>query len=348
MYTKITGGKILIIGDLHFSDVHTGRHVNYLANCMKILAHIENMVDEIKPSAVVFLGDLVGVSETNIRSRMVLSKFCQVMQKIESKCPIFAVRGNHDTGNYPDYQFLSDLGFFKTGEICKTDDNKLGYFDYYGREGDEFPEVRFHLMDYGMEHSELELSENDNTSDVVLAHNNFSIRGVTTWYRDENGIELSSLDNLKGVHIVISGHIHNPSPQNFMTDMKCGGSCELFYPGCPTRPSSDQNYENCWVVEFSYDDTTGSTSWNALSWELPSLEETFVTNEKFVEDIDVVEKAKEVARKRALKDILDDIMSCRMGSTDLVAQISAIPQATDEAKEMAVEYLQNAINNKAS
>lgn len=346
MYTKVSDGKVLIFGDLHFSDIHTGRHTNYLANCMKILAQIENMVNEIKPKAVVFLGDIVGVSETNIRSRIILSKFCQVIQKIKSKCEVFAVRGNHDTGNYPDYQFLSDLGFFKTGEMCKTDDNKLGYFDYYGREDDEFPEVRFHLMDYGLENAELELSENEQTSDVVLAHNNFTIQGVTTWYRDKSGIELSGLTNLKGVHMVISGHIHNPSPQNFMTDMKCGGSCELFYPGCPTRPSSDQDYENCWVVEFEFNN--GSTSWNALSWELPPVEETFITQENFVEDIDVIEKAKEIERKRALKDILDDIITCRMGSSDLVAQISAIPQATDEAKEMAVAYLTNAINNKAS
>lgn len=344
MYSKVVGSNVLIFGDLHFSDVHTGKHKNYLASCMTVLAQMEKIIEERKPSAVVLLGDIVGVREINIRSRVVLGQLCKTLQNIASKCKLYAVRGNHDSGDYPDYQFLSDLGFFETSEMCKTDDTKLGYFDYFAREDDQYPEIRFHLMDFGCEDKELVLSESDQTSDVVLAHNNFVIQGCTTWYNSKDGIELCGMDNLKGVHMVVSGHIHNPSPQNFITDMRCGGACELFYPGCPTRPSVDQDYESCWVVRFEC--KNGTTDWFADDWELASLEDTFITKETFIEEKTDEEIADEEERKKALKDVLQDIMSCRLGSNDLESQIRSIPNATEASKEIAVTYLNNALNRK--
>lgn len=341
MYSKVVGKNVLIFGDLHFSDIHTGRCKDYLSNCMRVLGDMSRMVNEKKPCAVVLLGDIVGVSETNIRSRLVLSKFCQVLQEISKLCEIYVIRGNHDNGDYPEYQFLSDLGFFKTSEMCKVSQDKLGYFDYFGKEDSEVPEIRFHLMDYGQETQELELSPNEDTTDIVLAHNNFSIQGYTNWYADQDGIELCGLDNLKDVYMIVSGHIHNPSPQDVSTEMRCGGSCSLFYPGCPTRPSADQNYESCWVVRFEFEED--GTNWYADEWSLAPLEDVFYNAEEFVEEKSE-DKVEELERKKALKDVLDEIIKCRIGGNNLMEQIDSIPNASESAKEIAKEYLQNALN----
>lgn len=341
MYSKVVGKNVLIFGDLHFSDIHTGKCKDYLSNCMRVLGDMSRMVNEKKPCAVVLLGDIVGVSETNIRSRLVLSKFCQVLQEISKLCEIYVIRGNHDNGYYPEYQFLSDLGFFKTSEMCKVSQDKLGYFDYFGKEDSEVPEIRFHLMDYGQETQELELSPNEDTTDIVLAHNNFTIQGYTNWYADQDGIELCGLNNLKDVYMIVSGHIHNPSPQDVSTEMRCGGSCSLFYPGCPTRPSADQNYESCWVVRFEFEED--GTNWYADEWELAPLSDVFYNSEEFVEEKSE-DKVEELERKKALKEVLDEIIKCRIGGNNLMEQIDAIPNASESAKEIAKEYLQNALN----
>ena len=341
MYTKVTGKNMLIFADLHFSDIHTGRCKNYLSNCMGVLGDMLRMVRETKPCAVVLLGDIVGVSETNIRSRLVLGKFCQVLQEISKTSEIIVVRGNHDNGDYPEYQFLSDLGFFKTSEMCKVSSDKLGYFDYFASEDATVPELRFHLMDYGQEDGELDLSPDENTTDIVLAHNNFTIQGCTNWYADHDGIELCGMNNLKDVYMLISGHIHNPSPQDYATEMRCGGTCHLFYPGCPTRPSTDQNYESCWVVRFEYEDD--GTNWYADEWELAPLSDVFYNSDEFVEE-KPQNSEEELERKKALKEVLDDIIKCRVGTNNLIAQIDSIPNASDSAKNIAKSYLQNALN----
>ena len=343
MYTKVVGKDILIFGDLHFSDIHTGKCKDYLSNCMRVLGDISRTVNEVKPCAIVLLGDIVGVSETNIRSRLVLSKFCKVLQEISKICEVFVIRGNHDNGDYPEYQFLSDLGFFKTSELCKTDESKLGYFDYFGSEDASIPEIRFHLMDYGQETMELELSPDDDTSDVVLAHNNFTIQGYTNWYQAKDGFELCGMDNLKGVYMVVAGHIHNPSPQDFTTEMRCGGECSIFYPGCPTRPSADENYESCWIVRFEHENN--ETNWYADDWQLAPLSEVFYDSDDFVVEVSEADQ-KELERKQALKEVLDDIMKCRVGSNNLLEQIDNIPNASDSAKSIAKDYLKVALNSE--
>ena len=225
--------------------------------------------------------------------------------------------------------------------MCKVSQDKLGYFDYFGKEDSEVPEIRFHLMDYGQETQELELSPNEDTTDIVLAHNNFTIQGYTNWYADQDGIELCGLNNLKDVYMIVSGHIHNPSPQDVSTEMRCGGSCSLFYPGCPTRPSADQNYESCWVVRFEFEED--GTNWYADEWELAPLSDVFYNSEEFVEEKSE-DKVEELERKKALKEVLDEIIKCRIGGNNLMEQIDAIPNASESAKEIAKEYLQNALN----
>lgn len=337
MYQYVVGSGVLIVGDLHVSDrAVVGKHKNYLKNCFDCLSAIRNRVRDTQPSAVVFLGDLVGTSERNIKSREVLSMFCKFFMEISQYAKIFCVRGNHDSGDFPEFQFLSELGLFETAVSCD------GYFDYYGTEQQrehQEPEVRFHLVDYGSERRELDI-KGGNTTDIVLAHNNFTIQGVTVWYQDHDGIELSTLNNMQGVYMVIAGHIHTPSPEIVATEMLAGGQCCLFYTGCPTRPA--ERYDSCWFVEFKYSAADDCTNYDAVEFPLPK--DIFYEDEEFIEDMSE-EQIAEIERTEALKEVLEEIMSCRISNGDLISQVYNIPNASDEAKQVAAHYLQIALDN---
>ena len=338
---KVVGNNILIIGDLHISDVFEGKHKNYLKNCFDVLGEIEEKVGEVNPSAIVLLGDIVGWSESNIRSREVLSQLCKWFMRVGVGRKIFCVRGNHDTKGYPEFQFLSDLKLFETATTCG------GYFDYYGDESQEKPEVRFHLVDYGKEKEELQLAE-DGVSNIVLGHNNYTIKGYTNWYQEHSGIELSGLHNFKGVDMVVSGHIHNPSPALYSTELDVGGNCALFYVGSPTRPIKDRNiYDSCWYLSFKYDRGTNSTIFDAVPFELKPVNEIFYAEEEFLVENQEEIEAEEI-RTEALKEVLTEIMKYRISSNNLLESISNIPNATNEAKELASKYLQFALNTKQS
>jgi len=337
MYARVDGGSVLIIGDLHISDrACVGKHRDYITNCFTVLRDILDMVREQKPSALVLLGDLVGTTERNIKSREVLAMVCRFFTDIKANgTRIFCVRGNHDFGDYPDFQFFTSLGLIETAESCG------GYFDYYGTKDKTVPEIRFHLVDFGSETKPLLIASD--VANVVLAHNNFTIQGITTWYNADGGYELSNLNNFKDVYMVIAGHIHSPSPQIFNTTMMCGGTCNLFYVGSPTRPA--ETHESCWVVEFKYNEEEQDTDYDAKEWKLRKAEDIFILDETFIEDM-TEEEIEDATRKEQLKEVLEEIITHRIGSTDLKAQIQSIPNATDDAKILACQYIDLAMNAK--
>ncbi len=338
MGNSVIGGNVLIFGDLHFSDTFTGKHTNYLENCFWVLGKMNEMVEKYKPSAVVLLGDIVGWRDTNIRNREVLSVLCKTLRSWQQYGRVFALRGNHDLGGYPEFNFLSDLGLIESAQELG------GYFDYYGYEGEPVPEVRFNMVDYGNEYNHIEVA-GGGASNVVLGHNNYTIEGVTNWYQEHAGIELNRLQNFDGVDMVISGHIHTPSPDIVQTDMPDGKSCQLFYPGCPTRPVKDRNmYDKCWAVLIYYDPNKGSTDVSMLDFNLRPASEIFFADDDFVDEQDE-EQLQEQIRMDALKDVLSDLLKYRMNQGDLLSQIDNIPNASQEAKDVAKKYLQEALNN---
>lgn len=323
---SITGGKIMIIGDLHFSDVFTGKHKNYLKNCCRVLRDITERVEANKPSCLILLGDIIGWNETNIKSRSVFAFFCRIIKQWNAVCPVVVVQGNHDTKGYPDFLFLEEFGLFRNPK----------QLDYYNDDGNL--EVRFHIVNYGDEDRELELAENG-ASNVVLGHQNYTINGVTTWYASADGVELGRLTNFNGVDYVISGHIHNPSPDIYHTQMDDGSSCFLLYPGCPTRPIKEkQMYESCWIVWLEYKGS--ETDLRTETWELQPSSELFDDNiieERSQEDVE------ELMRKEALHGVLEDLLKFRMTGGDPFAQVDTIPNASPEAKKIAKDYLQLAM-----
>lgn len=326
------GRKVLCIGDLHISDVFTGRHKDYLSNCFTVLGQITKKVESEHPACIVLLGDIVGWSETNIRSREVLTMFIRVLMRWNSVCPIFAVRGNHDIKGYPDFNMLCTIDLIK--DAVATD----GYFSY---SANGVEQCRFHLVDYGKEAEPLELSSVG--SDIVLGHNNYVIQGLTNWYQSKGGIELGQLKEFNGVEMVISGHIHRPSPQLLSTTMPDGNICQLLYVGCPTRPIAEEsNYNTCWYTEFGYDSQTNQTQFYLEPMDLKPYEELFIDDGVVLSEDNEDENAEKM-RKEALTDTLKAIMDYQIVTGDYEEQVDNIPNATTKAKEIAKEYIRKAM-----
>jgi len=329
--------NLLIVGDLHFDDTFQGRHKNYVNTCLTTLKKIEERIDTSDIGCLVLLGDLVGVSSRNVKSREILSILCSWFKKLKDRgVRVISVRGNHDFGDYPDFEFLVSLGLIETSQTLG------GYFDYYGSADAIEPEVRFHLVDYGMEGRKLDILTGGQVTNIALTHNNFTIQGVTNWYQAHDGIELANQTNFNGIYMVINGHIHAPSPEIAQTDAVWGQPILLFDLGCPTRPALEK-YTSCWFMEFNYKAGEG-TSFNAVPFELQPLEdEYFLDDDDLAEIAETQEQVDEKQRVENLHEILGEIMACRISSGDLTEQISRIPNASEDAKNLAISYLQKAI-----
>lgn len=337
---EIHGGKLLIVGDLHISSTFSGQHKNYLFDCYDAMDTILETVKKEKASAVVLLGDISGVNEKNIRDRQVLMRFIMFLTTLNklTNGNVFAVKGNHDCGDFTDYDLTLGLGLIKNPQ----------YIDYYAKKPVDNSvgglEVRFHLVNYGDEHRRLHISNpEDSASDVVLGHNEYYIEGVTNWYSARSDLRLNDLDNFMGVSLVVSGHIHTPSDEILYTSLKDGSSIGLFYVGCPTRVS--ERYDDCWYFTFQYekeDEETWSTSYDAKFLGLRPASEVFFPKEEFVDDLEGDFLSERVSNSEKLTEIVKEIMEGRITSGDLFHQIEVIPNVTPEARALAKKYLEDA------
>lgn len=336
----IHGGKILIIGDLHLSAKFSGKHRDYAYECFWNLERIVELVKQEKASAVIFLGDLIGVNEKNIGDHQFLMRVITYFNMLNNATNgnVYSVKGNHDMGQFTDFDLLTGIGYIKNPR----------YINYYGRKSgavmDDGLEVRFHLVNYGDEDSHLKLAgEDDNASNVILGHNEYYIEGVTNWYSKGKNVELAQLSNFIGVDLVISGHIHTPSDEILYTTLKNGQSIGLFYTGAPGRVS--ERFDDCWYLTFEYCKNSDSEDWfteyESKYFGLQPASEVFYPNESFVDDVDeVVDEEK--AKSDALTDIVKEIMEGRITSGDLNHQIDIVPGVSDEVKQIAKDYLEKA------
>lgn len=331
---KIVGGKILLFGDLHLSSSYEGQHISYISDCYANMEKIRNICEENKPSAIVFLGDLIGVNERSIRDRQFFMRVLQFFEYLNSLCNnnVYSVKGNHDAGDFTDFDFLLGMNLIKNPD----------YIDYYTNDG-KYHEVRFHFVNYGHERDELSLLDmNSGVSNVVLGHSDYYIDGVTNWYSARNGVELCGLDNFCGVELVVSGHIHIPSEQILYTVLKDQSSIGLFYTGSPARTA--ERFDDCWYVCFEcMQDEEGNwyTDCNPLLMGIPNAEEVFYPKENFEvgeeEDEDPV-----AVQSEKLTNLVKEIIESRITSGDIVNQIMINPAADEQTKKLAVEYYQMA------
>lgn len=331
---EIHGGKICLFGDLHLSYSYEGQHISYLKECYMNMELIKEICNEEKPTAIVFEGDIVGVNERNLKDRQFLMRVIQFFAYLNgiTNNNVYSVKGNHDMGDFTDFDFLIGMGLIKNPK----------YIDYYGDNGNH--EVRFHLVNYGYEKASLPVTDPaDAVSNVVIGHADYFIDGVTNWYSAKQGVELSKLDNFCGVDLVVSGHIHIPSEEILYTTLKNGNPIGLFYTGSPSRTA--ERFDDCWYVVFEYIARGNESSTECLPkfMGLPKASEVFYPKENFElgsEEEDELAVEKEKSEK--LTALVKEIIEGRITSGDIVSQIMAVPSVDDETKNLAVKYYQKA------
>ena len=330
---KIYGGKLCIFGDMHLSSTYTGTHKDYMSECYYTMSKIIDIVKGSTPSAVFFLGDVIGVNERNLKDRKFLMDVILFFHKLNTYTGgnVFSVKGNHDKGAFSDFDLFVGLGLIKNPD----------YVDYYNTAEiakDLNLEVRFHFVNYGEEGRKLMIPEEKDYSNVVLGHNDYLIDGVTNWYQHKGGVHISRLNNFIGVDMIISGHIHNPSSEVYSTFI--GGNEDneiaLFYPGSPARTS--ERYNDCWYVTFYYDGE--STQYDV---ELLGLKPA---DEVFYEKVELLDENDSDVDSMSLTNIVKEIIEGRITSGDLFSQVRSVPGASDEVKDIACKYLQKAIDDE--
>lgn len=321
----VSGGKIFVFGDLHLSSTFEGQHINYLEESLSNMWKIRDMVLEQKPSAVFFLGDIIGVRERNIRDRRFFREVVLFFKALYDATGgnVYSVKGNHDFGDYSDFDLLIGLGYLRNPD----------YVDYMRPSG---LEVRFHFVNYGYEKKNIRIA--DNASNVILCHADIQIPGVTTWYTTKEGYELSSLKNWYGVDLIIAGHIHTPSREVALTTID-GATTGLFYVGSPSRVA--ERFDDCWYMVFEYNSNVGTTDYQSLLFGLKPASEVFYPKDSFAEEKELSE---EDIRTESLTNIVKEVMEGRMATGDLFGQIRRMPGASDRVKDIACEYLQKALD----
>jgi len=338
---QVHGGKLLVFGDMHFSSSFSGQHKNYTRECYYNMDKIVSLVKDSNASAVIFLGDLVGVNEKNIKDRQFLMRMLQFFEMLNSLTNknVYSVKGNHDMGDFTDFDLLEGLGLIRNPQ----------YIDYYGISSNssrESFEIRFHLVNYGDEKKQLKLAgASEEATDVVLGHNDFYIEGVTNWYSKGSEVELAKLDNFQGVAMVFSGHIHTPSEEILSTMLKNGESISLFFTGSPARVA--ERFDDCWYLAFNYEKNPSTKAWettfNSEFMGLEKVDEVFYPKEEFVDDEDVADDvALRVSKAEKLTDIVKEIIDGRIMTGDLYHQIDIMPGVNDRVKNIAKSYLEKA------
>lgn len=332
---KIKGGRVLILGDLHLTSAFEGQHKDYTRECYEIMDEITKKVDDAGASAVIFLGDLIGRTETNLKDRQFLMRVMLFLKRLNVKTggKVYSVKGNHDFGAFSDFDMMCGLGYLKN----------VNEVDYLNDSGEL--EVRFHLVNYGDEKRELKLpkTEKGAVSNVVLAHADFHIEGTADWYiPTAQRLDLDRMKNFRGVDLVICGHIHHPSQEILYGAEGIG----LFYVGSPTR--SVERIEDCWVVSFEYVSKDSSTEYKAEPFGLRPVSEVFYPKEAFditgmsEEEIEALEEQE--SRLQRLEDIVSEIIEGRLTTGDIFAQVRAVPVVEDRIKDIACDYLRKAID----
>ena len=334
---KILGGKVLVFGDLHFSSSFSGQHKNYQYECYSNMDNIISLVKDQKASAIIFLGDLVGVNEKSIRDRQFLMRtmlFFETLNKLTNR-QVYSVKGNHDMGDFTDFDLFQGLGYIKNPK----------YIDYYGVNSDtkkQSFEIRFHLVNYGDEHKPLTLAGREGfVTDVVLGHADYYIEGVTNWYSAGTNIELSKLDNFQGIDLVFSGHIHIPSDEILYTSMKDGSTVGLFFTGSPSRVA--ERFDDCWYLDFEYKRNLDGwgTEYESHFMGLAPADEVFYPKKDFI-DVDDEETDEDIRAMKSdkLTDIVKEVIDSRIMSGDLNHQIDIMPGVSDDVKSIAKKYLE--------
>jgi predicted phosphodiesterase len=322
-YNVLTKYVPLIVGDLHISDKYSGRHVDYFADCVDF---INQITDEIKKNKVTHLfltGDLIGrTTEKNLQSRDTLMYFIKVLQVWNdlTNGNVYSARGNHDYAeNLTDFEFFVTIGVIKTANFV------------------DVGAARIHLIDFADHNRALDIDEDK--YNVAIMHTNLQIEGITTWFVGGNdGVELSSLENLYGVELVIAGHIHNPSIRTVTTSIR-DKDISLFYPGCGTRPRYEPNIWNkCYGVMLTTDED--DVQLGQITFDLKDGSTIFKSTFNEIEEDEVLDDAPmfDIAQLSEILQQLNDYNI--LGESDYKEQVTKFGGIDKDAVELALSYIE--------
>lgn len=310
--------KLIVIGDMHFSDVFKGSHLNYKESSYKLMERVREILKEEKADGVLFLGDFIGVSEKNIRSRQYFLDVVKFLQGLNEEYDgnVYSLLGNHDIGSYAvtDMELLGELGLYKNPK----------FFD--------ISSTRFHLVNFGQEDGVLEKSPQSN---VIFAHNEFKLNVEDTMF-SKDAIFLGDQLNWEGADLLIVGHIHTPSPE-FEVGRVGSGTISMLYTGAPSRVS--ERIDDCWYVVFEKQDD-GHVDYEVKRFGLWPIEEEFI--EVKTRDEKELEKEKKL-QEMSLRKIIGELQQSKLLTGSLMGQIDLFPSVSDETKELAKVYLEKSI-----
>ena len=322
--------RVAFLGDLHFYDGQTKSHEDYFTNCRHCMDLYTKELETSKPDYIVLSGDIVGLSERVMRTRIGLSILISYLKMWSDLCNgnLYSVAGNHDYAkgeSLSDFDLLVQLGIIKRAK----------FIDIYG--------LRVHMIDYGNEREPIEFAENRHN--IACMHANLQIDGMTTWFHADEGIALSSLRNLKGVELAVCGHIHNPSPRVVTTSIE-DSSINLLYLGCPTRPKR----RDTWSGVFVFYADCSENSDVSVSTSLIRLEDynNVFTQQALKANADNDEPEEEISDTPVvdialLTQILDELSPALMASEfDYRTQVRRFAGVDKRAAEIAISYLDKA------
>lgn len=327
---KVTSGVVITIGDIHLSDKFQGQHISYIDNCRRVMARILEMAHSHKDVSVIFLGDLFGVSERRFTTREFLKEVMDFFEELNSHTHkrVFSVKGNHDISHHgmSDFDFFVSLGLLQTPATIDYTPGDAG--------------IRFHLISYGQERRELPFS--DTLVNVGLAHNDFGLPGVASsgWFHGDKAFDLESLTNFNRLRMLLSGHIHTPSPEPAYVNYEVDGDtneCLLYYPGCPTRVS--ERFDDCNAIVFSLDN--GSVSFDTMSFNLIPVSEEF--HDKVEEDLTA--KGIDDDTQEALMEIVGNLQSnTGLLEGNIISIIQSRIDIPESVKTLALSFLEKELN----
>lgn len=315
--------KVFIGSDLHISDRYSGRHVNYLQNCFNILQMYTDEIEKNKVTHIILTGDLVGLREKTLKTREMLLYMMQVLQKWNTMTNgnVYSISGNHDFGSaLTDFEVFVSMGLVK----------KLVQLDVGS--------VRFHGLDFG--YLNRAINVDPDKYNIAITHDDIQVEGITTWYRGGGkGTELSSLTNLKGVELVVAGHIHEPSPRMVSTSIE-DEEISLFYTGCPTRPKKDNLWDKSFAILVNTDEN--DVSLGQVTFNLTPANELFKdTYDDSDDEVGDLIDDNPMVNIEELSKILSELQTYNIGGGgDYKSQIMRVAGIDKEAAELALSYVE--------
>lgn len=335
---RYSGRRVLVIGDLHFDDVYEGKHLDYLKNTITVMTLIHNQIAKYRPDVVVLAGDIVGVRPGRSKVRTNIYR-ARIINFIKSLGPVvIALKGNHDFAEDADYNLMAETGVFVAPK-------KINYVaDVIPGKNSEH-NLRLHLLDYKQEEHKLELDTNEQAANIVIAHNEFYIENREYRRRSDDAIELVKHIPFFGTDMVLSGHIHEPSPQPETYTALDGNTQTFVNLGCPSRPSKAEKYNEVWFMMFDFDEEEMIWEPKPLIIELQNSDKVFNDDEGMFGDIEEQVDNFRAEHRERLDNVLDILLSKQPLNLDFKEQVQALSQASDEGKAKAIKYLETASNN---